>query len=199
MSRRPLVILLSALLSPGCVPVAEPVGDIEKSKPDKTLIGTWALAERPERPVVRIDLAPEVKENPSGLMTETDVESNQGKTLFFFVSTIGKHSYANFCFERGSGNGLARLDKEGEYRRWSRSPDRRFCVIHYVVEKDSILINSGDTEAFKGLMRNEKFESVDKDTHFKIPAGWLAKYLEKNGPEKLFPEAEAKRLIRVKK
>lgn len=29
--------------------------------------------------------------------------------------------------------------------------------------------------------------SAEEDIYFRTPPGWLAKYLEKNGPDKLFP------------
>src|SRR5205814_1625579 len=85
------VAALVAITSAGCVPVTEPVGDVEKAEPDKNLVGTWNGSGE-----IAIDV-PEVKGNPKGLMRAvSDGKVNDPENvLWFFTTKIGKHMYAN--------------------------------------------------------------------------------------------------------
>ncbi len=76
-------------LSAGCVPVTEPVGDIDKAEPDKALVGEWN-DNRTDQVFCVIDV-PEVKGNPKGLMRMKWV----GHSTWFYPTTIAKHTYAN--------------------------------------------------------------------------------------------------------
>lgn len=205
---RPLVVLLAfAVLSPGCVPVTEPVGDIDKAEPDKNLVGKWVSAAKPkEEPSLKIEAAPEVKGNPKGLMvmTPTGYPFPGGKEpevqLYFFVSTVGKGQYGSILVDADHRLGLLALEKEGEYARWSKGAGRRYVVFRYDAGKDGLTINSGDEDAFRALMKDENIPRDDKKVapqtkdqdrfYYKTPAGWLAKYLDKQGHEKLFPAAK---------
>src|SRR5262245_20527989 len=92
--------VLLAILFTGCVPVANPVGDIDKAEPNKDLIGTWWEQERESR--LWIVDRPEVNGNPKGLMRVRVIEP--GKTIedlkprdavWFFTATVGQHTYVN--------------------------------------------------------------------------------------------------------
>ena len=86
--------LVAALLSAGCVPVTEPVGDVEKAEPDKGLLGTWVEPKPKGRAApltmfeeLTID-APAVKGNPKGLMRTAT--NNDSPDIWFFTATAGK-------------------------------------------------------------------------------------------------------------
>jgi len=101
--RRPLLSVLAfALLSPGCVPVTEPLGDIEKAEPDKNFIGIWERDEGGGDVRAWVVDRPEVKGNPNGLMRLRVIEkgklpedAKERATVWFFTTTLGKHTYAN--------------------------------------------------------------------------------------------------------
>ena len=212
MSRRFAVLLASAVLSSGCVPVTEPVGD--PTDPDKALVGTWVTADKvknkaafelTEEVKLKIEIAPEVKGNPKGLMLLTPVGypfpgGKETVQVYFFVATVGTERYGNLILDADDPLGIARLDKEGAYARWSGGAGRRFLVFRYATAEDGLTLNFGDREAFEALMADEKIARDDKrlasqirDANwfgYKTPAGWVTKYLEKNGREKLFPLAK---------
>ncbi len=90
----PIIILLA-----GCVPVTEPLSDLDKAKPDEWLLGKWQ-GNSPNSADCEIDI-PAVKGNPKGLMRavcsgRADDPSN---SFWFFTTTIGKDTYATFCIE----------------------------------------------------------------------------------------------------
>jgi len=220
MSRRAAALFAFAVLSPGCVPVTEPVGDIDKAEPDKALVGTWVTAAKvkdkeafrlSEEVKLQIEKAPGVKGNPKGLMLLTPIGypfpgGKESVTFSFFVTTIGKEQYGNLLLDADDKLGLARLGKEGAYAGWSQGAGRRYVVFRYAATKDGLTLNSGDEEAFKALMKDEKFPRDDKKLasqikdanwfSYKTPAGWLAKYLEKNGPGRIFPAAKDVKYVR---
>ncbi len=194
---------LVALFAVGCVPVTEPVGDIAKAEPDKNLVGTWVPAKdkTPEMNKIKIEVAPEVKGNPKGLMLMTFLGypfPKEGTQLFFFLTKIGKEQYGNLLIDANDRLRIAHLEKEGEYEKWSKGTGRRYIVFRCAATKDGLTLNFGDEDAFKALMKDEKIEPDDKNISsedkkvfcFKTPVGWLAKYLEKNGREKFFPAAK---------
>ncbi len=200
---RSLALLAFAVLSPGCVPVSEPVGDITKAKADKSLVGSWAADEKPEKVVVKIEIAPEVKGNPKGLMRMIFVNEGNGKAgevpVHFFLTTVGKHQYGNLLMDSANAKeGIASLGTEGEYARWSKGTSRAYFVFRAESHKDGITLNFGDENAFKKLMADEKIVANDK-TIFKTPAGWLAKYLEKHGHDTIFPAAKDAKMVKAKK
>jgi hypothetical protein len=202
MSHRILTLFALVIFSPGCIPVTEPVGDIDKAEPDKALLGTWVLAEKqtPEMNKVKIELAPKVKGNPKGLMLMTFLGypfPKEGTQFFFYLTTIGKEQYGNLLLDINDLRRLkiAHFNKEGEYDKWSKGTGRRYLVFRTAATKDGLIINWGDEVAFKALMKDEKIPQDDKNLStedkkifsFQTPAGWLAKYLEKNGRAKIFP------------
>ena len=73
---------------------------------------------------------------------------------------------------------------EGAFETWNKG-DRRYCIYWYEVDGDKLTLNSADDEAMNKLMEVEKIERAGGGC-FKTPPGWLAKYLEKSGPEKLY-------------
>ncbi len=207
MSRAP--VLVTFLLLSGCVPVSEPVGDISKSTPDTDILGSWSEAGDGKKPVVKIEAAPEVRGNPKGLMrmyvpeaknlfgTKNDVP------IWFFVATVGKTKYGNVCVEPGRSEEFAAFETEGAYEKWAKGANRAYLVFRYDVTRDGLVLNGGDERAFTDLMHNEKIDDEGEPRgafgrRFKTPAGWLAKYLEKNGSGQLFPAEKEHKYTKVK-
>jgi hypothetical protein len=56
-----------------------------------------------------------------------------------------------------------------------------------VVDGDKVTFDGGNRDAMEELMESEKIEKMPgPQGWYKTPPGWLAKYLEKNGPDKLY-------------
>lgn len=191
----------SALVVIGCVPVTEPVGDIDKTEPNKALVGKWTVtkgrgfAELVKTGSLVFDI-PDVKGNPKGLMCET---ANDQSTIWFFT-TAGKNTYANVILDAG-GSTPPQFDKQGEFVKWKKEEAKRYFVFKYVLDGDKLTIDCGSFDTFSALMKDEKIGD-DGRKHvpfFYTPAGWLAKYLDKNDPDKLFDGTNALTLEREKK
>lgn len=187
---------LVAVLACGCVPVTEPVGDVANAEPDKALIGTWAAE---GKAVLKID-APVVKGNPKGLMRWTFTESKNEEPIWFFVATVGKEKYGNMCLSTDDSKGALDFNKEGAYEKWTKTKTRAYVVFHYTTGKDELSLNFGNEKAFKAIATEAKLMQVKvKDAGVYVtPAGWLEKYLDKNGREKVFPNDDAKKFTRSK-
>lgn len=194
---RPLSVLFAFVaLSPGCIPVTEPLGDIEKAEPDKALLGTWKDSGGDR--VIRIDLAPEVKGNPKGLMRITKPDKKPDEGMWFFVTTVDKQTYGNLCFDTEKKDKLD-FRKASEYEQWAKGQNRAYYVFKYTAGKDEIITNPGNGKAFKAIAADAKITENRKTAGFETPPGWLAKYLGANGSGRLFPVAEDEKWVRVTK
>lgn len=202
MTRSLLVPLFAlALLSPGCVPVTEPLCDIDKAEPDKSLVGKWTVtngkgfAGEVRTKTLTVD-APAVKGNPKGLMRGVAVmENGETKTWWFFLGAVGKHTYGTFIAEEVA------LDKEDGFAAWQKKARREYFVFQYVRDGDKLTLNWGNYDAFEKVMEGAGI-GHNGGKHFRIydtPAGWLAKYLDKSGPGKLFDGSNTISLTRDKK
>ncbi len=204
MSRRSLLLFAFAVLAPGCVPVTEPVGDIDKAERDKALVGTWSVTKAKGlagvfsiRTVI-VD-APDVKGNPKGLMRALWDEKDSD--LWFFTSTVGKSAYMTVFVGSGNGDKPPVLHKEGEYAKWKKEEVKRYFVFRYERDGDALTIDCGNYETFPKLMQDAKIKG-DGSKHieyFATPAGWLDKYLAKSGPDKVFDGSNVVVLKREKK
>jgi hypothetical protein len=201
MSRRPLVILLCASFSTGCVPVTEPVGDIDKAEPSEDLIGTWEDRDR-EPPLWTVD-RPEVKGNPKGLMRLRVLEKGQKiedlkptDAIWFFTATVGKHTFANLLMISNKPKKLEwdpDFTREGDYARWAKHDQRGYWVGHLTIKGAILTTDPGNHSAFAELMKKEMFPEIGE--FFKTPRGWLTAYLEKNGPAKIFTSGKGKNTL----
>jgi hypothetical protein len=200
MSRSLLACCAAALLAAGCVPVTEPIGDITKAEQDKELVGKWTVTKRDgvvvtdEQDAYTFDV-PEVKGNPKGLMR---VRRQDKDALWFFVSPVGKHTYANIILGERD---LPAFDKEDEYAKWQKAEKKQFFVFRYVRDGDTLTIDGGNAKTFEARMKDEGIEP-DKGEHlsfFKTPTGWLAKYFDKNGSDKIYDGSNSIVLKREKK
>ncbi|MCI0701167.1 MAG: hypothetical protein L0241_08795 [Planctomycetia bacterium] len=193
-----LLMLLSITLFAGCVPVTQPVSDIEKSEPDKALVGKWIDKLDPKR-TITIDV-PNVKGNPKGLMraVQNDAGDDPEQILWFYTSTIGKHTYANIVLNPKEGLKSPPFHKQGEFEKWKKTPTKRYFIFRLTIEKDALTVDGGDKFTFNKLMDAEKFAETDSGC-YQTPAGWLAKYLEKNGPDKIFDRGNTQEFTRAKK
>ena len=192
-------VLVAALLSAGCIPVGEPVGDIDKAEPNKELLGEWNSLIG-----VWVVDRPEVKGNPKGLIRLRVVERGrkledvpESYTFWLFTATAGKHTCANFLRTRwGNVNVSPNFAEEGEYAEWTKSEKCGYWVVLLTLKDDTLLGDLGDREAFENLMTAEKITRAGQFHQTK--PGWLTEYLEKQGPKQIFTGEEVK-LTRVKK
>jgi len=202
MSRRVLTLFVFAVLSPGCIPVTEPVGDIDKAEPDKALVGSWEPTDQVGEGEVWVVERPEVKGNPKGLMRVAIVGKGKKRedvkdksSLWFFATLVGKHTYANILLATGHRHHVAHLDKEGAYADWAKSDKRGYGIVRYEFDADRLTVLVEDEAGVKKLMKANRF-AMSGDL-YQTPAGWFAKHLEKNGPDGLFVNATS--LTRSKK
>jgi len=205
MSRALLLFALVALFTSGCVPVSEPLGDIDKAEPDKALVGKWTVTKSAglsaQLDVTKLALdAPAVKGNPKGLMRavkngETDSE------LWFFTTTLGKHTYATVLVESGGDSDEPKLGKEGEYAKWVKADKKRYFVFRYALDGDKLTLDAANYEKFKEAAKAANLAD-DGSKHFayySTPAEWLAKYLDKNGSDKIYDGSNVLVMKREKK
>jgi hypothetical protein len=192
MFRRYLALFAAAALSAGCVPVTEPVGDIDKAEPNKDLIGTWRDDER--EPRLWIVDRPEVKGNPKGLMRVRVVE--KGKTieevrpkdaLWFFTATVGQHTYVNLlALSHKPKKVVLEPDfaRVGEYAEWAKHDQRGYWVAHIKMRGRVVTTHGGNDRAFETLMKKQKFMEIGG--FYRPTPGWLTEYLDQNGPDAIF-------------
>jgi hypothetical protein len=182
----------AALLATGCVPVTEPVGDVSKAEPDKNLLGTWEGDD-----TVVIDV-PEVKNNPKGLMRASSrPKSGEGEPFWFFTTTIGKHSYANIIMAPAKAGTFPQFDKDGAFAEWQKEPKKRYFIFRYKIDGAKLLVDGANKKVVDALMEKEKIKATEN--FFVVPSGWLAKYLEKNDPDKIYDESNSSKYTRAKK
>ena len=125
--------------------------------------------------------------------TRTGKDAN---TFWFHLTTIGKHTYATVYIGDPNKDGFADFREPGAFEKWQKGVDRKYFVYRYTLDGDSLVVDGGSDAAFKALMADEK---VAKDgDYFKTPAGWLARYLEKTGPDKVYDGTNVERRKRVK-
>lgn len=197
MSRPLLVVLAFVLLSPGCVPVAGPVGDVDKAELDKNLVGKWAVTKMTAlAPVLDIKTltvdAPAVKGNPKGLMrVAVDGDAEYSGSGWFFVTKVGKHTYGSLI--DGLSPEPSDFNKEGEFEAWKKKDEWKFYkVFRYVQDGDTLTIDWGNPVHFAELMQGAKVAVRRATTrrvgydYYDTPAGWLGGYFEKSGPEKIY-------------
>jgi hypothetical protein len=208
MSRLMLSVLFAfAVLSPGCVPVTEPVGDAEKAEPDKNLVGKWTVTKsRGTAEVLEVKSltvsAPEVKGNPKGLMKVVMAHKDREAPMWFFTSTVGKNTYVNLAVGPTDGPDMPAFDKGGAFAEWKKGEKKtQYFVSRAARDGDKLTLDCGNNDAFAGLMKDAgiKDDGGQGVPVFDTPAGWLAKHLDKNGPGKIFDDSNALELAREKK
>jgi tetratricopeptide (TPR) repeat protein len=181
-----IVVLLA-----GCVVrVTEPLSDPVKAKPDKRLLGKWQGKSRSSDMQIdipsdmQIDI-PAVKGNPKGLMRWVCCGRAEDPpvALWFFTTTIGQHTYATFFSHSSESPDFC---KEGAFEKWNNAKNRRCVIVRFTLDGDKLTLDGGDGEVMDKLMKAAKIKTLWADQFFKTPPGWLAKYFEKNGPEKLY-------------
>jgi hypothetical protein len=181
-------LVLVAVLLPGCcVSVTEPLSDPDKAEPDKRLEGKW------ENGAIIVIDSPAVKGYPKGLMRavyQATADDPEKAVFWFFTTTIGKDTYATVYTN-------ADFREEGAFKEWNERKDRQYWIYRYELDGDKVTLHGGNKEAMKKLMEAAKIER-EKD-YFKTPPGWLAKYLEKSGPQTLYDGANVGVLRRSKK
>jgi hypothetical protein len=179
-------LVLVAVLLPGCVDFTEPLSDPNKAEPDNRLLGKWVEISSPFGPVAdnyEID-CPAVKGNPKGLMraVEDRDADDPEKAIWFFTTKIGKDTYMTIYNNPGD------FHKDGAFEKWNKGDDRGYIIVRYVMDGDRLTVEFGYEKEMKMLMQAEKIEKIEGVAFktFKTPPGWLAKYLEKSGPQTLY-------------
>lgn len=196
MSRAIAPFVALSLISTGCVPVTNPVGDIDKAEPDQELVGTWVSTKNPSD-VVRFEVRP-VKGVPKGMMPLTVLGTDPERDPYWcFVSVVGKEKFGNLCMDHGGGKKEVMPDfgMAGAYERWAGSRSRFYAVFRYTTNKDEITLNFGDEKAFQAAGRAAKLKEPE-DAPFETPVGWLSNHIEKNGSDKIFPAEKVTRFKR---
>jgi hypothetical protein len=186
-----LPVAAAIVFAGGCVPVTQPLTDIEKAEPDKELVGAWTVTKTngfstsAQDNTLTFDV-PEVKDNPKGLMRVVMKKETESTPLWFIVSPVGKHKYANILLPEKEGP--LQFEKAGVYADWQKVEKKQFFVFRYVRDGDTLTIDCGNFDAFRDRMTTEKIRSVEGKhvEFFETPAGWLAKYFDKNGSDKVF-------------
>jgi hypothetical protein len=210
MTHRRLVLLvvplvLVAVLLPGCVPVTEPLSDPDKAKRVERLLGKWESIGNRDRGWHDCEIdCPPVKDNPKGLMRAVlEGKADDPKnTFWFFTTTIGKHTYATIYVEphdKWEDIRYPDFRKEGAFKKWNKGKNRRYFIFRYVLDGDKLTVDGGGPAAVLELMEAEKIGNVvprpaggwpglgpSSSVAYATPPGWLAKYLEKNGPKTLY-------------
>lgn len=194
MSRRTLLFAVVPILA-GCVPVTEPVGDVSKAEPDKRILGIW---QKDDGSTYEIDI-PEVAGNPKGLMRTlgNGKPDDLSNCFWFHLTTIGKHTYATIYLHPTEQAKFADFREAGAFEKWMKGDNHRYFIFKYTLDGDNLTVDGGNDTAFKKLMADEKIAMTGD--YFKTPAGWLAKYLEKNGPETIFDGSNVEKRTRMKK
>jgi hypothetical protein len=196
MSRQTLFLFAAVSLLAGCVPVTEPLGDVTKAEPDKRLLGRWQHADQ-ATDVYEID-TPAVKGHPKGLMraVHNGKQDELSEAFWFHLATVGKQTYATIYLHPTEDGKFADFREAGAFETWQKGTNRRYFVFKFVLDGDTLDVNGGNDKDFKKLMADEKIEEVGG--FFKTPAGWLGKYMEKNGPEAIFDGSNVEHRKRVK-
>jgi hypothetical protein len=194
MSRIKLPLLAFAILLAGCVPVSEPVGDIAKAEPDKGLLGDWQ-----EHSSMVIDV-PNVKGNPKGLMraVNDNKPEDPANVLWFFTTTIGKRSYANIVLAPTGRFESFPFHKEGVFAEWQKEKNKLYLIVRYTIDGDKLVVDGGNARGIADLMAAEKFKQ-NATGPLEMPTGWFARYLDKNGPDKLYDSTNTATYTRLKK
>jgi hypothetical protein len=144
---------------------------------------------------------PEVRGNPKGLMRVRIVakgkkieDARPNDTMWFFTSTIGKGTYANLLVPPEKPEPPIDFGKEGGYAAWRKSKNPGFYIAQLALKGPVLTIDPGNHSAFEELMKEEK---IDKNGEFyRTKSGWLAGYLEKTGPAKIFTSEKGKNNLR---
>jgi hypothetical protein len=194
-----------ALCAVGCVPVTAPLGDVDTAEPDTKLVGAWTLTDSDgvakllEVKTIVVDV-PEVKGNAKGLMRGIK-NDDKGLDLWFYPTKVGKDTYATLILGTKGGDDGLKFLKEGEFEAWKKDEVKRFFVCKYTRDGDKLTLDWG-SDKFGEVMKDAKIDGTGGGQgveFFRTPAGWLAKYLDKTGPAKIFDGTNYLKLKREKK
>jgi hypothetical protein len=195
MSRRNLWFCIAVLVA-GCVPVTEPLSDVSKAEPERRLVGKWQRVDSTDWYEVDV---PAVKGHPKGLMRAVyngKVDDLQN-TFWFFAATIGKHTYATVYLAPSDKLKFTDFREEGVFENYTKSKNRQYFIFKFTLDGDNLVVDGGTGTVVEELMKAEKIEKTGE--FFKTSEGWLAKYLARNGPDKIFTGENKQEYRRAKK
>ena len=134
-----LAALTLAALGTGCVPVTEPLSDVEKAEPDKALVGSWGVVpdpkakpDPPEAKGIKISV-PGVKGNPKGLMCSGGDTDDSKEGIWFYTTKIGKYTYANIIMMTKKDD-FVQFGDVGAFASWQKDPDKRYWIFRYTID-----------------------------------------------------------------
>ncbi len=182
--RKASMFLWIAFLFTGCVHVTEPLSDPNKAEPDKRLLGKWR---QPGKKHYVID-SPPVKGHPKALIRAALNKAGKDVHEFWFITTtIGKNTYATIYLKDDDAKpvaGYADFRQEGAFEKWNKGNKRSYFIFRYVVDGDKLTVDGGSEQSVKEVMKDQDIQGVSG--RFQTPPGWLAKYLDKHGPQTPF-------------
>jgi hypothetical protein len=206
MSRRCLFPFAVVFFLPGCVPVTEPLSDASTSEPDMRLVGKW----KSDGQSMTIDV-PVGKGNPKGLMRiRNSNEAEETGGMWFYTTRIGKQTYANIClaawawFETQEIENVqgfstvfkgAQFEKAGDFEKWLKDEDKRYLIGKLSFNGDKLVLDLGAEFKVASLMKmggierrviRNRWSGEQVVIAYRVPAGWLAKFLDENKPEAIY-------------
>jgi hypothetical protein len=173
--------------------VTEPVGNVEKAEPDKGLIGKWTttdsngVSKALEVKAITVDI-PVVKGNPKGLMRAKTLMTGSESEIWFYLTTVGKETYANLVLVSGKDKSPPEFSEEGNFAKWQKDDKKEFFIARVTRKEDALTIDFGDYDVLGQLMKDAKIPDDGNKPYptFLTPAGWFDKHFAKNEPGKVF-------------
>jgi hypothetical protein len=143
---------------------------------------------------------PNVKGNAKGLMraVNDNKPEDPANVLWFFTTTIGKRSYANIVLDTKGELHSPPFHKEGAFAEWQKEKNKRYFIFRYTINGEKLVVGGGNGKVVEHLMAAENFKR-NASGIFETSAGWFARDLDKNDPDKIYDAGNSQTYTREKK
>src|SRR5260370_21074250 len=172
------------LLLTGGVQVTGPLAAHKRGGRERGLLGKWGDRGKKHYFIA----SPPVKGHPKALIRAALNKAGKDVHEFWFITTtIGKNTYATIYLKDDDAKpvaGYADFRQEGAFEKWNKGNKRSYFIFRYVVDGDKLTVDGGSKQSVKQVMKEQDIQGVSG--RFQTPPGWLAKYLDKHGPQTLF-------------